>query len=577
MKKSNVTLLVFSVTILFVSQVLAAEFHVSTRNQLKEALSMSAGNKDAKDTIYLAAGIYTGEYRLDGFRIIEGEENEIKVCGEDGTTAEQVIIDGEDTSNIIYIDSNNSNVNVIFQGLTIQRGGGDNSTGKAAFIRVGGNIEFIKCIIDHNCKKPTNGRVLNLYSKNITKIYQSTISNSAISDVTYSYWDNYEYININSNTVFIHENTFINNRGIAASINDAYSVTINSNQITNNEGGISCSNIKHLYISNNVVSNNYNGRGFFINHASNLKIINNIIKYNRSREYTYSKWTYSVGGGIYLNDTNECIISHNTFTSNIGQKGGALYINSASNLKIFNNFLNNNKAAIGGALYIINCNIFDIINNSYANNISSKEIWHTSNGGAIYIEANDTTSFNFYNNIFWNNTSVGSGNDIFIKNYANNAAIFNNIVSDLSGAYDQGGNNSDADPMFADPQNNDYHLSPNSPCINAGNNDAPNLPETDLDNLPRIVDNIVDIGAYEFTTTEKIPSDQNEDWKLSQEEFNAYAEAWRKGETWQKGPEPIPIDYVTRSGYLQKKAEKYKNEGGKKPTCWKPDDNNTKK
>jgi hypothetical protein len=197
-------------------------------------------------------------------------------------------------------------------------------------------------------------------------------------------------------------------------------------------------------------------------------------------------------------------------------------------------------------------------------------------GGGLYIEADDSTSFNIYNNIFWNNTST-SGNDIHIKNYANSAAIYNNIYKDLVGAYDQAGNNSDSDPMFADPQNNDYHLSPNSPCINAGNNDAPNLPETDLDNLPRIVDNIVDIGAYEFTTTEKIPSDQNEDWALTQEEFNAYAEAWRKGETWHKGPEPIPIDYVTRSGYLQKKGENYKNEGGKKPTCWKPDENNTKK
>jgi len=118
MKKSNVILLVFSVTIAFVSQVLAADFHVSTKNQLKEALSMSAGNKDAKDTIYLAAGIYTGEYRLDGCRIIEGEENEIKVCGEDGTTAEEVILDGEDISNIINIDLDTINVNIIFQGLT---------------------------------------------------------------------------------------------------------------------------------------------------------------------------------------------------------------------------------------------------------------------------------------------------------------------------------------------------------------------------------------------------------------------------------------------------------------------------
>ena len=245
MKKSNTIKFVLVLILICINHLQAADFHVSTRNQLKEALSMSAGNKDAKDTIYLAAGIYTGEYRLDGFRIIEGEENEIKVCGEDGTTAEEVILDGEDISNIIYFDLYNINVNIIFQGLTIQRGGGDTSLAKAAYIRTDGNIEFIKCIIDRIIGFYNDSDV-NLHSKKNIKISNSTFSNSRASNS-----EHVERIKIYANTVIFKENSFINYRGLStASINNAYSVTINSNLITNNEGGIRCSNISHLYISN---------------------------------------------------------------------------------------------------------------------------------------------------------------------------------------------------------------------------------------------------------------------------------------------------------------------------------------
>jgi hypothetical protein len=74
--------------------------------------------------------------------------------------------------------------------------------------------------------------------------------------------------------------------------------------------------------------------------------------------------------------------------------------------------------------------------------------------------------------------------------------------SDIQGA--PGAGNIDEDPLFVDPANGDLHLGPDSPCIDAGDNGAPNLPAYDFEGDPRIMDGdlngtrIVDMGVDEF-------------------------------------------------------------------------------
>ncbi len=55
----------------------------------------------------------------------------------------------------------------------------------------------------------------------------------------------------------------------------------------------------------------------------------------------------------------------------------------------------------------------------------------------------------------------------------------------------------DADPLFVDPANDDFHLMFPSPCSDAGDNSA--VTELyDFEGDPRIADNLVDMGADEF-------------------------------------------------------------------------------
>jgi hypothetical protein len=62
-------------------------------------------------------------------------------------------------------------------------------------------------------------------------------------------------------------------------------------------------------------------------------------------------------------------------------------------------------------------------------------------------------------------------------------------------------NNIDIDPQFVG--SGDYHLQPSSPCIDAGNNSAPGLPDADFEGDDRIINggtsDAVDIGVDEYS------------------------------------------------------------------------------
>jgi predicted outer membrane repeat protein len=146
-----------------------------------------------------------------------------------------------------------------------------------------------------------------------------------------------------------------------------------------------------------------------------------------------------------------------------------------------------NSSSLGGGLFTYNGAKPRLINCTFSGNSAP-------DGGAI---------FNYYychavaeNCIFWGDTP----NEI--TNIDNSSATV--TYSNVRGGY-TGTGNINADPCFVDAAAGDLRLStPDSPCVDAGNNGAAGLPATDLAGNPRIVDGdrngttIVDMGAYEL-------------------------------------------------------------------------------
>lgn len=67
------------------------------------------------------------------------------------------------------------------------------------------------------------------------------------------------------------------------------------------------------------------------------------------------------------------------------------------------------------------------------------------------------------------------------------------------------------------------------------------------------------------------PADSNRDLRITVDETTAYAAAWKGGELWPQGPNPIPITYVTRAAMLWRQGEAYQYDpASSAPFCWLP-------
>jgi hypothetical protein len=140
-----------------------------------------------------------------------------------------------------------------------------------------------------------------------------------------------------------------------------------------------------------------------------------------------------------------------------------------------------------------------IVNNTIvANGVPGKRV-----GQGIWVMTANITGLVIRNNILSHNLGV----QIKIRDESvKGLAIDHNLIygggrPDANDVSRRGGKPAkgpaflEADPLFVDLEEGDYHLRPNSPAINAGSGKA--APANDLDGFPRPYGGGFDIGCYE--------------------------------------------------------------------------------
>ena len=205
---------------------------------------------------------------------------------------------------------------------------------------------------------------------------------------------------------------------------------------------------------------------------------------------------YQDGGGVYCIHASPTI-KNNIITGNMVPKyGGGIHC-SFSQPVIENNTISGNTAEYGGGISCYDSSP-TITNNTISGNTANND------GGGIYCGYNSSPIIT--NTILWGNSAT-TGAEIYIGTQSNPSALII-IYSDVKGGKDSvhiepgsallwGPGMIDANPLFIDPANGDFHLTVPSPCKDTGDNSA--VTELyDFEGDPRITYGIVDMGADEF-------------------------------------------------------------------------------
>jgi hypothetical protein len=210
-------------------------------------------------------------------------------------------------------------------------------------------------------------------------------------------------------------------------------------------------------------------------------------------------------GMIAVESDARHIINHVIFRNNFSLVGGGLYVVEVINVIISNTLFTGNMGIYGGAVASLSESPSSstlVINSVFTDNIAMES------GGAII----SLGAVNIHNSIFWKNTLNEldniSGADIAPEDpdlQTSSPSIFNSITQVYTGATSPGARSTNGvivgqDPGFTNPSAQDFTLLPGSPAIDAGDNsayDSALLGTRDLAGVDRIRNNSMDIGAFE--------------------------------------------------------------------------------
>ena len=470
----------------------AAIFDVTNVTELQSALTTAQSNGQ-EDTINLAPGTYTLSSRLD-YLPVQSENYSLTI---QGAGAWATILDGGNSTSILRIGngavSDGTSASVTIRGVTFQNGNESSMEGGALYIGNPYAQTTIEDSVFQNNTAVLGGGALYLSGKsaniagNIFTGNSSTGLNSTGGAV---------YATISGGTLTLNENTFSDNFSVGWGAG-IYATDTGPIVLTGNT------------FSSNVAGGEGGGAYLSADFGGSLNLSGNTFTGNSGS---------SAGGALLSSLTGAATIFGNIFKNNIASTssesdGGGVKVFSWNSVKMINNLFAGNRTSQrgAGAMISIYSNQNQITNNTFVGNNSTGAYGQAgSQGGGMYVitDRNEAV-LNIYNNIFWGNTAAAPGNSgadayidadglndgwgSFINLYNND---FSNIAILAGDRLSQGGN-INGNPML----DLEYRLTVGSPCMDTGNNSAPELPATDLWGDPRVQAGIVDMGAYEWGPT----------------------------------------------------------------------------
>jgi hypothetical protein len=167
------------------------------------------------------------------------------------------------------------------------------------------------------------------------------------------------------------------------------------------------------------------------------------------------------GGGICLWNTISNATLFNKIKYNFSAIGGGIYAKTSAWLHLERDVIAYNQSLLGGGVFFRGHRLY------FWRSISTGNIASLS-GGGLYIASNFDSRI--INSILWADSAGNETSEI----YDHYGDLINAIYSDIDGGWD-GYEIINADPLFRDPENGDFHLmaiecgfSTNSPCIDMG-------------------------------------------------------------------------------------------------------------
>ncbi|MBD3232528.1 MAG: T9SS type A sorting domain-containing protein [candidate division Zixibacteria bacterium] len=360
-------------------------------------------------------------------------------------------------------------------------------------------IDAASAMVEGNVIENNYGGGMRSSASNISIIGNTFLENENRFEASYLYSDVYGFrdgggLYINGCTAVVQNNTIFNNSVyVSASAGNASamagaagggiyiyggSIILDGNFISGNE--VFARSSSQYYSTHSTGE----GGGILCAGTVNSEIRDNIVTYNFTRVLAggMAPTRDSHGGGICSIGNINLHITDNTISDNEVFGNGIMYYDllgagmfvSASSDSIAHNIIKCNAYSAGITIRQSSCHLYRNL------------IVDNSDGGIQTIEGGSVV---ITNSTIANNSSFGLRGYAWLKN----CIMWNNMqggepivtYSDMLIPYPGMGNIS-ADPQFVTPHTGDYHLSPYSPCIDAGDPDSPPDPDG----------SIVDMGAF---------------------------------------------------------------------------------